>query len=507
MKYKKIVLALVVLGVFGKVYAREVDNLSPSCLQSSTTPTQEFGTKVNMRLSTGVALNESDFDLVAEVLYLTYQNNTCSWSEINRLVRVLSYSGSDRYRSLLLKVDKRRKFSFDPGPMRKYLKKTRYTEEAQYKRATSNMSGKSALRWTYEYLLTTAGADQVLEPVLSDIYSQEGQVGEHILNLVAEILYANYENKQYSVNNIVWLIKVLATSGDYSYRTLVGKVDRAWRIRKVRKIVKKYLKEAHVNTVTQYEKNRIDTKVLIDKYVSDAVYAEISLNGLTPKLMDISGKNTIEDMFSIVGTPQFIDSSLARPPFAGTFSRMTFYYKGQGRAVFGYDSSDGWVFKNIVLDPLAFEVYMPYRDQAEKYELITTQHLLIAMLMSNSASAIKIVAERIYGHGGGNQELLDSAAELLLSRFSIDESPTHIDAYSWICKMLARRGGRRYKDVLEHVGTVSQRMKLRRYARVHLSDDVDMTDEIYVKGGVSLENLRVKYPSPYPKLTTTMGRL
>lgn len=498
MKVKKIVLALVVIGVFSKVYAREVDNLSPSCLQSSTTPAQEFGKKVNLRLSTGVALGVSDFDLVAEVLYLTYQNNTCSWSEINRLVRVLSYSDSDRYRYLLLKVDKRRKFSFDPGPMRKYLKKTRYTEVAQYKRVTSSMSEKSALRWSYEYLLATAGADQVLAPVLSDLYSQEGPVGEYTLNLVAEVLYANYENKQYSVNNIVWLLKVLATSGDYSYRTLVGTVDSAWRYKKVRKIVRKYLKEASATTATQYEKNGVDIDFLKDKYISDAVYSDIRLNGLNPKLMDMSEKSTIEDMFSIVGTPQHIDSGSAR---------MNFYYKGQGRAVFGYDPSDGWVFKNIVLDPLAFEVYMPYRDQAEKYELITTQHLLIAMLMSNSASAVKIVAKRIHYHGGGNEELLDSAAELLLSRFYLDESPTHIDAYSWICKMLARRGGRRYKDVLEHVGAVSQRMKLRRYARVRLSDDVDMTDEIYVKGGVSLEDLRVKYPSPYPKLTTTMGRL
>ncbi len=148
---------------------------------------------------------------------------------------------------------------------------------------------------------------------------------------------------------------------------------------------------------------------------------------------------------------------------------------------------------------------MPYRRQAKKLGLISDQYLHIAMLMSATPSSIKTVSEKIHNNGGENTELLDTAAELLITGFMESDDPLMIDSYSWLCKLLAKKGGDRYSDVLRFVEDNTSNKKLLRYARTKIASSTTILSDRYKLGDMSLEKSKAK--SPYPNLHMIKGRL
>lgn len=368
-----------------------------------------------------------------------------------------------------------------------------------------------ATLWSYEYVLATAGSGQQLEPILNDIYVSGIELDEQFLDLMASVLIENYKDDYYFKDNMAWLVKVIVQSQNYRYRELVKTVTGHWNLRKVRGVVRKYLKKAKKSTVEQYEYSSVHGETLRLGYVQDAMAADPNKTEITPKLAKMADGFSIADMFKLAGKPHHIVSGATRVTDGFLihlkFLRLTFFYKGQGRVTFAYDKGNDWGYRNTVLDPLGFEEYMPYRSQAKALGMISDHHLKIAMLMSAAPSSIKTVAEKVYNNGGENTELLDAAAELLITGFMESDDPLMIDSYSWVCKLLAKKGGGRYGDVLKFVEDNTSNKKLKRYAKTKIASSAVISSDRYKPGDVSLDKLKAKYPSPYPNLHTIKGRL
>jgi hypothetical protein len=126
-------------------------------------------------------------------------------------------------------------------------------------------------------------------------------------------------------------------------------------------------------------------------------------------------------------------------------------------------------------------------------------------LASGYTASIKSVVEKNYLRETRPPELMDTAAEILATRFEAERDPVKIDMLAWICRLLSKQDDQRYAALLSRVARDAQELKLARYAE--LSNKSKKPAEPYVPGTISLAAQRVKYPSLYPESTFQSGRL
>ncbi len=371
-------------------------------------------------------------------------------------------------------------------------------------------------QWAYKYVITTSQSVSQLYPIFKDIYDHAEERDEKTLELLVDVLTEYGADKEYPEENKVWIAKILSRSSNYRYADALRKVnaqlkDSGANFKKVRAASRSYLKKSQKHKVEQYLSGGIDFEAIRSGYINDALSLDVDSIPIKSKLTQLKKGDNIEKMFALAGPPQHVVSGLTRVSDGFLihlkFLRLTFYYRGQGRVVFGFNKKKGWMFQSTVIDSLAFEEHMPYRRQTGNTGLLSDHGLHLAMLMSNRPASIKTVAEKLYNEGVDNIELLDVAAEVLLTNFNKTEDPVAIDSYAWISKLLSKRGGVRYESALEFVAQNTSNLKLRRYAQSKLSDLAEITTDEYKKGSVSLSLLMGRYPSPYPRHNEVVGRL
>jgi hypothetical protein len=188
--------------------------------------------------------------------------------------------------------------------------------------------------------------------------------------------------------------------------------------------------------------------------------------------------------------------------------RVTFFYRGVGRVVYGYNGSKkAWLFQAVVADPLAFEQEFSYRDRARELGLVDDPTLEMIQLVSGYTASIKSVVEKNYQRQTRPLEFMDTAAEILVTQFEAADDPVKVDMHAWICRLLTMHGGRRYATILAQVAKGTDDSKLRRFAILPIEKTDEVPAEPYVPGTITLAAQRAKYPSLYPESTYQSGRL
>jgi hypothetical protein len=127
--------------------------------------------------------------------------------------------------------------------------------------------------------------------------------------------------------------------------------------------------------------------------------------------------------------------------------------------------------------------------------------------VSGYTASMKSVVTINYRRESRPLEFMDTAAEILASRFRSANDPETVDMYAWICRLLSMHGGQRYTAILQRVASETPEAKLKRFAELPIGNTSALPAEPYVPGTISLAAQRAKYPSPYPESTFQSGHL
>jgi len=111
----------------------------------------------------------------------------------------------------------------------------------------------------------------------------------------------------------------------------------------------------------------------------------------------------------------------------------------------------------------------------------------ISMLVNGGPSSVRSAAESMYHTHVDDREVLDVAAEVLLTRYEKKASSnTYMDALAWVCKAIGQSGDSRYYATLEQVASATKAKSLRKHCKKSYKKLSSSTDEPYQQGMVSL---------------------
>lgn len=363
--------------------------------------------------------------------------------------------------------------------------------------------------WTYQYLLATAITERELAPITEHIVEEKALQRPEIFDVAAEVLLTRVDEAKFPLQNKLRLVRVLGAAKSPRYNGVLATIAARLKGEGVQK-------ETH--DATFRKKGPVAEPYVPGSVDLRAIVAEIDASALAAKATTAQGEHlskfpggTFDDLFAWAGRPHQIVSGQTRVSdgllIHIKIQRITFFYRGLGRVVFGYNGSKKvWLFQAVVADPLAFEQEFSYRDRARELGLPDDPTLEMTQLVSGYTASIKSVVERNYRRDHPSPEFMDTAAEILVTQFADERDPVRIDTLAWICRLLAKDEGQRYAGVLTSVSKGAHELKLARYAEQGVKK-VDRPAEPYVPGTISLEAQRAKYPSLYPESTFQSGRL
>jgi len=116
---------------------------------------------------------------------------------------------------------------------------------------------------------------------------------------------------------------------------------------------------------------------------------------------------------------------------------------------------------------------------------------LVDRLAKGGPETLRDVAQTLFESGSTNPEVLDVAAEVLLTKYqraSLDRGSA--DAMAWLCKALGGSGNNRYKAALDKVADDAENRKLRGHCEKASKGLPKGATDSYTVGTVDLEKIR-----------------
>jgi hypothetical protein len=366
----------------------------------------------------------------------------------------------------------------------------------------------SALAWSYKYILASSEAESQLLPVLAGIADDATLRKQPLCDHVAESLHTMAQRGSDSKYLFGDYARVLANcENSRRYFEQVRLAARTARLPAVSATVRKYEARVRGDSAPAYLPGSIDFAAMRRDFARAALERKPSMQ-VAESLVGLTNAG-MDEIFARVGKPDAVrsrDVTIDKEKVFVEIRQVWLIWRGVGRVAFNYRHKDGWNNLGFVGDPLAFERYMPYREQPQGLGQPDDPTLSMIQLVSNQPSALiaagqaEVVREKV------SLEFMDTAAEVLLRH--IEGAPAaHADSYAWICRVLREHGGMRNARVLQQVATLATGSQLRHHARANPYAKSDAPRERYQPGSVSLEAQRQKYPSLYPQITLTHGEL
>lgn len=110
---------------------------------------------------------------------------------------------------------------------------------------------------------------------------------------------------------------------------------------------------------------------------------------------------------------------------------------------------------------------------------------VVAMLKSGDLHELKAAAKQIHGRNMRNPEVLDVAAEVLLTVYP-NAWDGQIDTLSWLSRAIGQSKNGRYYSVLQEVKSGAPHKKLAKHAKKALKELGGEEGKQYTKGMVSI---------------------
>jgi hypothetical protein len=362
------------------------------------------------------------------------------------------------------------------------------------------------VEWTVAYLAAGSTPPERIGQVLDLLDTDTGGFPPRALDFLSEYLIRNAANPLLDGADARRLVGIIDRRGGDRYVTAMRAVREQSGPVLVEKAALAYLVR-HKPGAVGYNPGVINLAAQRTLHIVRALATEAS-EARARRLGELERGDTLDRLFDVMGPPQHVTS------FAMEVHRLRFYYRGAGRVVFGFVKGQGWQLQSVVADPLAFESEMPYRLQAVEHGQPDDSALRMIQLASGTPAAFKIAVDDTLGvlerdvtdTASAPLELFDRAAEYLATNFRAvtDENE---DTLSLIARLLVRYGGSRYTPLLREISSKTKSLKLRKWAKMPLRRSVVMTRTPFVAGTFDTAAFARKYPSLYPGVVYTSGRL
>jgi hypothetical protein len=363
----------------------------------------------------------------------------------------------------------------------------------------------SPTTWSYHYMLASWHPGESLVPVLDALSADAGAQNAATLDGVAEALALHAGDERLEQADANALVTTLARTKSGRYRDVMRSAGERLQFGKQRAIAHAYANEHQRKTAEQYVPGSIDFAALRASYVARALATQPTESGAR-KLAELGAASTMADLFALAGPPHHAEVRQVRLSVDTKYRRMLFYYRGAGRVVFAPDGSKGWVFQSVVVDPLVFEGEMPYRARAAELGMPDDARLRMIQFASGSMLGRKASVESSIKTAPVPLEFLDTAAQYLSENFLAPPDEVADDTNAWIVRLLADCGGPRYVGVIR-AANKSTGKRTWRQSLAKIREVEGITRERFVPGSISLPAQATKYPSLYPEVKFSSGRL
>jgi hypothetical protein len=322
--------------------------------------------------------------------------------------------------------------------------------------------------------------------------------------LLAEVLAEIASGKMTASQTAVDIVRILNAAPDAQrYHTVIRSVRRMSE-RGMEQAQTAYTKRFARAKGDQWIAGRIDLDAL-RRSSADAALAASPTLAQARALTNLPRMTGLAELFAAVGTPAHVrprDTRAVKKYGSVDLRQMIFYFRGIGCVTLNYVDDIGWHVFSKDLEPLAYEDLMPYRRYAAAYGLPDDTALALTQLLSADIAAVRMSAIAMHRLETPPPLYLDAAAEMLLRDHATVTGDERVDAYAWLCNLLAERGGSRYRHILATVQKNTKDLKLRKFAGQPVLN-LKVPALRYVPGSVALDELARQYPSPYPGFAQT----
>jgi hypothetical protein len=358
--------------------------------------------------------------------------------------------------------------------------------------------------WSVRYMLINGTDDATLIGATSEVANHSALRTAEMHELLAELLAQIAAGKMTAPQTAVDIVRIFSAAPEAQrYHTLVRSVRRLSE-RGMEQAQSTYTKRFPRAKGDQWVAGGIDFEAL-RKQFADAALAAEPKPGQAQALANLPKKAGLAELFAKVGTPAHVrprDTRAVKKYGSVDLRQMIAYYRGIGCVTLNYLDDVGWYVFSMDLEPLAHEDAMPYRRYAAAYGLPDDASLALTQLLSGNTAAMRMSAIAMHRLETPPPQYMDAAAEMLLRDHASVKGDERVDAYAWLCNVLAERGGNRYRHVLATVQKGAKDLKLRKFAGQPVLK-LKVPALRYVPGSVALEALARQYPSPYPGFALT----
>jgi hypothetical protein len=359
--------------------------------------------------------------------------------------------------------------------------------------------------WCLQYMIATATTAHEFGPIATVLTRSADAHVPEVLDVLAEAILVGPVDGKVDDSLRARQVRALHTVGGARYRGVVSRVAGEAGESQARREARDAIGGEQPADVAPYVPGTVNLTALREGFIHAALAASPS-DEQALKLSTFPRGRRIEELVALVGKPQAVVSG-GRFSLSGSAQNpsMAFYYRGLGRVVWQYRHGVGWMSNGVIVDPLAYEEHMPYRVRADRLGMPDDSALSLMQLLSPFGAAIRASVDGREDRARASRQFMDIAAEVLFRDHAKSDDAMFIDAMAYICVMLRREGGLRYRDVLKQVSAASANPKLQKFAGGSITADNSHKAGPYVPGSVSLDDLRARQPALYPQRTFTSG--
>jgi hypothetical protein len=358
----------------------------------------------------------------------------------------------------------------------------------------------SALEQSYAYILIRGTDPQAVKVVTLAGTKELNYLSETFLDIAAEILLQRYASPDTDKEIKRDLLMLLYESGNVRYSELLLRIGPLIGHHEVNLTLQDRAPRRRPKDVAAFQPGAVSLEQLLQQYIATAKKAPAQ--DAAKNFAAIAADMNAGEVVALLGNPQATDAEYVGS-FFSRHARLLWAYRGLGAVLLQKARSAGpdkiepgltWQVTGTIPDPYGYEYLMPYNyfgsaAAREKSEYVTLLHA--------RGLGLRRLTESWHTNRTKLQpELLDIAAERLLQEYRLNVDADTLEGLIWITKLLVRNGEGRYATVLQEILQHAPHSKLKRAAQRNgatLKRDAPQ----YLKGSISLDDLRKKYQSPY----------
>jgi len=306
---------------------------------------------------------------------------------------------------------------------------------------------------------------------------------QDILDLLAEVTWtACSGNRKMNPDTLSWLAKALGNTKQARY---AGLLDYCLANATGKNTIK-YLKQARDSlegtTTDSFEGGKIDLEQMRARLLKKG--GPSSRNQVAKQFDEVRKGQSLDEVYSILGAPNDIRGVNVPKGRAGhsyvkvriSDDMIVFVYSGIGTIRFAFDEAkdkNDWLLaeaksdKGLIWDPLGGR-FVTINDLVNA-DLITT----------GDASELREIVYHLRKQTSIGRDILDRSADRIY-RSRLEPGEELADALAWLCKIIAKSGDGRYKQLLLDVSNTATNNKLRKYASKAANDLPDTSEKQYV---------------------------